>query len=141
MESPILHLLVHLLDLLHVGETARLVLQQGLELITSLVDLLKLLLQVVGELLLRPEVVHVHPEVVHQSGPEVVQLDGEVILAVVELVVAADQEVEDDLVLADPVGGKAVLVFAWEADCVDVGQEFLTVETTTILVLGSELMT
>ena len=100
-----------------------------------------MLLQGCGLLLLRLEVFNVHSEVVHQADLEVLQLVGVVIAAVVPLVVAADEAVEDNLVLADPVGGKAVLVFAWEADCVDVGQEFLTVETTTILVLGSELMT
>ena len=124
--SPVLHPLGHLLDLLHVGEPTGPELPQGLELVPSLVDLLQLLLQVGGQLLLRPEVVHVHPQVVHQAGPEVVQLGGVVIDALVELVVAADEEVEDYLVLADPVGGEAILVSAWEADCVDVGQELLT---------------
>ena len=126
MQDPVLHLFVDLLHLLHVGEPTGPELPQGLELVPSLVDLLQLLLQVGGQLLLRPEVVHVHPQVVHQAGPEVVQLVGEVIPAVVELVVAADEEVEDDLVLADPVGGKAILVSAREADCVDVGEELLT---------------
>ena len=126
VKNPVFHLFVDLLNLLHVGETTGPELQQGLEFVPPLVDLLQLVLQLDGLLLLRPEVVHVHPQVVHQAGPEIVQLDGEVISALVELVVGADEEIEDDLVLADSVGGEAILVSAWEADCVDVSQELLT---------------
>ena len=126
MEDPVLHLPGHLLDLLDVGEAVGPEDPQFLQFVPSRVDLLKLLLQVFGLLLLRLEVVQVHSQVVHQAGLEVVQLLGVEVFALVELVVAADQTVEDDLVLADPVGGQAVLVPAGEADGVDVTQELLT---------------
>ena len=139
VKHPVFHLLGHLLNLLQVGEAVCLELQQGLELVPSVVDLLQLLLQNSGLLLLRLEVVRVHSQVVHQADLQVVQLVGVVITAVVELLIAAHQTVKDDLVLADPVGWQAELVPAGEADGVDVGQELLTDGEYQYLVSGSEI--
>ena len=107
VQDPVFRLLGHHLDLLHVGETGSLEDSQVLELAASLVNLLQLLLQVLGLLLLRPEVVHVHSHVVHQAGLQVVQLLGVLVPVVVEHLVTTDEAVQDDLVLADPVGWQA----------------------------------
>ena len=139
VEDPVFHLPAPLLDLPHVGETGGLEDPEFLELAPSVVDLLQLLLQVLGLLLLRPEVVHVHSEVVHQAGLQVVQLLGEVVPAVVEHLVTTDETVQDDLVLTDPVGGQTVLVSAWEADGIDVCQKLLTEGELQYLVPGSEI--
>ena len=126
MEAAALHLSGDFLHLLDVRQMGGLVILQGHHVALLTGDLLQLLAQVTGLLLLRPKEIHVDPEVLHQIVPEVFNLVWELVPSFIELLEAANEAVEDDLVVTDPVRGKAVLVSAGEADGVHVGQQLLT---------------